>query len=165
MPALLRSLAAAVAGAALLGGCDLVGRSEPPSVESQAPDAVAEGATPSRQRVQDYLYAMRAKDVTRGRSQLCPGLHPTFDQAATGPNGDFARHFTVPAAQILDVRANGGKQEVLASVTVAAGGGTLVRSLRFTVAKGAAGWCIDSEVPVANPGPRPSGSVPASPVS
>jgi hypothetical protein len=172
MPPVRRSLAAAVAATALLSGCWLTGGERAPAPgTSEAPDPVAEGAAPSRQRVQDYLDAMRAKDVAQGRSQLCPGLHRAFDQAATGPNGDFARHFTVPAARILEVRARGGKQEVLASVTVAVGRRTAARSLRFTVAKGEAGWCIDSELPVVPPSPRPSGSapphspVPASPPS
>jgi hypothetical protein len=163
MPAVLRSLAAAVAAAALVSGCWLTGGDRPQAAGTgEAPDPVAEGAAPSRQRVQDYLDAMRAKDVSQGRLQLCPGLRRAFDQSATGPNGDFAKHFTVPAARILEARAKGGKHEVLASVTVAVNGRNAVRSLRFTVAKGEAGWCIDSELPVANPRPAPSGSIPAS---
>jgi hypothetical protein len=164
MPALVRSLTAAVAAAALLSACGLIGE-DPPKAQpaSEAPDAVAEGAAPSRERVQQYLDAMRTKDVQKGRAQLCPLLHPTFDQAATGPNGDFARHFRVSAARIVDVRARGGKHEVVASVTVAAGQRRMVRSLAFTVALGDSGWCIDGEEPVAAPAPLPSGSVLPSP--
>jgi hypothetical protein len=168
----LATLAAVAAVGPLIGGCGLIG-GDPARVPqvSEAPDAVAEGAGPSRERVRQYLDAMRTKDVRKGRSQLCPELHRIFDQGATGPNGDFARHFTVPSAKVLDVRAKGGKQEVQASVTVKAGERSLVRSLRFTVAKGDAGWCIDGEVPVAAPSGRPPGSapppspVPASPPS
>jgi hypothetical protein len=161
----LRFLAAAVAAVALLGGCDLIGGEKSSAPTSlAAPDAVAEGAAPSRERVQQYLDAMRAKDVRKGRTQLCPVLHAGFDQSATGPNGDFARHFTVRAATIVDVRRNGGKHEVVASVTVSADGRRMVRALKFSVARGEAGWCIDGEVPVALPRPRPSRTVPASPV-
>jgi len=165
MPALVRSLAAALATAALLSGCGLIGGdpAKPPRA-SEAPDAVADGAGPSRERVQQYLDAMRTKDVRKGRAQLCSVLYPTFDQAATGPNGDFARHFTVTAARIVDVRARGGKQEVVASLTVTAGERRMARSLAFTVALGDSGWCIDGEVPVAAPSARPSGSVPPSPM-
>jgi hypothetical protein len=163
MPALVRSLAAALAAAALVSGCGLIGTPAKAPRASEAPDAVAEGAGPSRERVQQYLEAMRTKDVRKGRAQLCPVLYPTFDQAATGPNGDFARHFRVTAARIVDVRARGGKQEVVVSLTVAAGERRMVRSLAFTVALGDSGWCIDGEVPVAAPSPGPSGSVPASP--
>jgi hypothetical protein len=163
MPAPLRFLAAAVT-AALLGGCGLIGGDEPTAPRaSAAPDVVAEGVGPSRERVQQYLEAMRAKDVRKGRTQLCPVLHPGFDQAATGPNGDFARHFTVPAATIVDVRTRGGKHEVVASITVSANGRRVVRSLRFTVARGDTGWCIDGEVPVTAPRPAPSGSASAAP--
>ncbi|HEX2771361.1 MAG TPA: hypothetical protein VHN18_02885 [Micromonosporaceae bacterium] len=164
MPAPLRFLAGAVTAAALLGGCGLIGGDEPAAPRaSAAPDAVAEGAGPSRERVQQYLDAMRAKDVRKGRTQLCPVLHPVFDQAATGPNGDFARHFTVPVATIVDVRARGGKQEVVASVTVSTGGRRMVRALKFTVARGDTGWCIDGEVPATAPGPAPSDSASAAP--
>jgi hypothetical protein len=164
MAAPLRCLAAAVSVGALLGGCGLIERDQPiPSRAPAPPDAIAEGAAPSRERVQQYLDAMRTKDVRKARTQLCPVLHPGFDQAATGPNGDFARHFTVPTARIVDVRARGGKQEVTATLTVSTGGRRVVRSLKFTVARSDSGWCIDGESPVAAPRPTPSGTRVASP--
>lgn len=163
MLAFLRTAAAAVAAAALLGGCGLAGGDEPTAAgDVEVSDPVAEGAAPARERVQHYLDAMRAKDVDKGRRQLCPVLHAGFDQSATGANGDFGRHFTVPAATIVSARPRGGKHEVVTSVTVSTGGRGLQRSVLFTVARDKAGWCIDGEVPVAPPR-APSASPTASP--
>lgn len=160
MPVPLRRLATAVAAAVLLGGCGLLdGSPEPNPPAAGTPDAGADGAAQSRQLVQGYLDAMRAKDVAKGRLQLCSLLHPTFDQVATGPNGDFARHFTVRSATIVEVQPRAGKQEVLTAVTVAIGRRRISRALRFTVAKDGEAWCIDGEVPVAAPataGPSPT---------
>ncbi|MET7470625.1 hypothetical protein ACFYON_00050 [Micromonospora sp. NPDC005686] len=127
-----------------------------------------EAAAKSRERVQAYLDALTARDADAGRSQLCAPMHAAFDSAATGPNGDFADHFTVPQATITDVRSGPNGQEVSASVTVAAGSRTAARSLLFTVTRNGADWCISGEVPVdstveptADPaGPQPAGATP-----
>ncbi|MCT2281228.1 hypothetical protein [Micromonospora chalcea] len=106
-----------------------------------------EAAAKSRERVQAYLDALTARDADAGRSQLCAPMHASFDAAATGPNGDFADHFTVPDATITDVRSGPNGQEVSASVTVAAGSRKATRSLLFTVTRNGADWCISGEVP------------------
>ncbi|MEU5943263.1 hypothetical protein ABZ807_29800 [Micromonospora sp. NPDC047548] len=106
-----------------------------------------EAATKSRERVQAYLDAMTAKDVTAGRSQLCAPMHEAFDAAATGPNGDFADHFEVPKAAITDVRSGPRGQEVSASVTVSVGARDVARPLLFTVTRSGADWCISGEAP------------------
>ncbi|PTA43942.1 hypothetical protein [Micromonospora sp. RP3T] len=118
------------------------------SATRQAP--AQEAATKSRERVQAYLDALAARDVAAGRSQLCAPLQATFDTAATGPNGDFADHFTVPQATITDVRTGPHGQEVSASITVAAGSETATRALLFTVTRTGADWCIAGEAPGGN---------------
>ena len=149
----------AVAGAALLAflpvtlaGCGLAGGDDAPDTpagESQRAPA-EEAAAKSRERVQAYLDAMAAKDVDAGRSQLCAPTQTAFDAAATGPNGDFADHFTVPQATITDVRSGPHGQEVTTSVTVAVGSRKATRSLLFTVTRTGADWCIAGEAPGGN---------------
>lgn len=115
------------------------------------PAVAAEAARLSRERVQAYLDAMKDKSVDEGRNQLCEPLREAFDKGATGPNGDFADHFTVAEATVTDVRANGGRQEVSTSITVAnkqKKKSTI--GLLFTVAKTDAGWCIAGEAPGGN---------------
>ncbi|HEX5543555.1 MAG TPA: hypothetical protein VFX60_18725 [Micromonospora sp.] len=111
--------------------------------QAAAEDAVAK----ARERVENYLDAMMAKDPSVGREQFCPVLHPSFEEAATGPNGDFADHFTVTEVAITDVRPNDGRQEVSAAVTVNASGQEGVINLRFAVAKEGDRWCIADEQP------------------
>ena len=118
---------------------------------------VDDGADKSRARVQAYLDAMKAKSVDAGREQLCAPMHASFDKAATGPNGDFADHFTVPEAIITDVRAKGGDQEVSAAITVSAGGRKIPVKILFTVARADGQWCIAKETVGGNT-PPPSGS-------
>ncbi|MFG3298587.1 hypothetical protein [Micromonospora chersina] len=149
----------AVAGAALLAllpltlaGCGLGGGDDAPAgpaTQSQRAPA-EEAAAKSRERVQAYLDAMAAKDVDAGRSQLCAPTQAAFDAAATGPNGDFADHFTVPQATITDVRSGPQGEEVSTSITVAVGARKATRSLLFTVTRTGADWCIAGEAPGGN---------------
>lgn len=122
------------------------GGDTPPTGKAPAEEAAAK----SRERVQAYLDALTARDAAAGRSQLCAPMHAAFDSAATGPNGDFADHFTVPEATITDVRSGPNGQEVSASITVAAGSRKAARSLLFTVTRNGADWCISGEVPGGN---------------
>ncbi|MFI6231811.1 hypothetical protein ACIBCR_31395 [Micromonospora echinospora] len=138
-----------------LSGCGMGGDDEPAEEAGRAP--AEEAATRSRERVQAYLDAMVAKDVAAGRSQFCATAHAAFDAAATSPNGDFAEHFTVPAATVTDVRPGARGQEVSASVTVSVGGQSTTRALLFTVTRTGADWCIADEVP----GEAPPSGVPA----
>ncbi|MEU7584977.1 hypothetical protein AB0A95_01600 [Micromonospora sp. NPDC049230] len=137
----------------------------PPVTPTRTP--ADEAASRSRERVQAYLDAMTAKDVAAGRSQLCALLYESFDQAATGPNGDFADHFQVPEAAITDVRSGPLGQEVSVSVSVVAGGRTVARPLVFTVIRDGSDWCIAGEMPggpPATPTPAPDALfVPARP--
>ncbi|MEU8025682.1 hypothetical protein ABUL04_07140 [Micromonospora harpali] len=114
-----------------------------------------EAAAKSRERVQAYLDAMIAKDVAAGRGQLCAPAQAAFDAAATGPNGDFADHFTVTGATITDVRAGAGGQEVSTEITVTAGSREATRPLLFTVTRSGADWCVAREAPGGNT-PEPS---------
>ncbi|MFY1686891.1 hypothetical protein [Plantactinospora sp. WMMB782] len=139
----------ALAGCGPLDG--IVGQGAEPT---PTPD---EGPQRARERVQAYLDAMRAKSVADGREQLCEPLRESFDQAATGPNGDFARHFSVTAATITDVRANGADQDVSTSITVKAGGKAVPTKVLFTVARADGQWCIAKEA-VGGHTPAPSGS-------
>ncbi|MDZ5442712.1 hypothetical protein U2F26_08195 [Micromonospora sp. 4G57] len=148
-------VASAVALLALLpltlAGCGFGGDDEagaPAAGTQRAP--AEEAAAKSRERVQAYLDAMAAKDVDAGRSQLCAPLQKPFDAAATGPNGDFADHFTVPQATITDVRSSPHGQEVSTAVTVAVGSRKATRPLLFTVTRSGADWCISAEVPGGN---------------
>jgi hypothetical protein len=139
-----------------LTGCGLVASG---GAEANSATAVPDdGPEKSRAVVQGYLDAMKAKDVTAGRSQLCAPMQAAFDQAATGPNGDFAGHFTVPEATITDVRANGGQLEVSTSISVAVGGAAKPVQILFTVARGEADWCIANETPGGARTPAPTGS-------
>ncbi|MFJ8578642.1 hypothetical protein [Micromonospora sp. NPDC093277] len=150
--ALLALLPAALTGCGLGGGDDTAGGAAP-SDAKRAP--AEEAAAKSRERVQAYLDAMAAKDPDAGRSQLCAPAQAAFDAAATGPNGDFADHFTVPQATITDVRSGPNGQEVSTSVTVAAGSRKGTRPLLFTVTRSGADWCISAEAPGGNT-PDPS---------
>lgn len=153
-------VAAGVAALALLPltltGCG-IGKDDDdtaaPAADGQR--APAEEATAkSRERVQAYLDAMAAKDVDAGRSQLCAPLQDAFDADATGPNGDFADHFTVPEAAITDIRSGSHGQEVSTTVTVAVGARKAARPLLFTVTRSGADWCISGEAPGGHtPGP------------
>lgn len=140
------------AGAVLLGtlpfallGCGFGQEEDPATKPGRAP--AEEAAAKSRERVQAYLDAMTAKDVAAGRSQLCAVLQEGFDAAATGPNGDFADHFTVPQAEITDIRPGPQGQEVSTTVSVKAGSRTVARPLLFTVTRDGADWCIAAEAP------------------
>ncbi|MEU4790052.1 hypothetical protein AB0F95_10140 [Micromonospora tulbaghiae] len=149
---------------AALAACGSGGRGgdTPPSGKAPAEEAAAK----SRERVQAYLDALTARDAAAGRSQLCAPMHAAFDSAATGPNGDFADHFTVPEATITEVRSGPNGQEVSASITVAAGSRKAARSLLFTVTRNGADWCISGEVPggaPVDPDVSPSGPPPGKP--
>ncbi|MFG2055781.1 hypothetical protein ACGFI9_17315 [Micromonospora sp. NPDC048930] len=150
--ALLALLPVALTGCGLAGGDDADGGSGA-GAQQQAP--AEEAAAKSRERVQAYLDAMAAKDVDAGRSQLCAPMQAAFDAAATGPNGDFADHFTVPQSTITDVRSGPHGQEVSTAVTVAVGSRTATRPLLFTVTRSGADWCIAGEAPGGNT-PEPS---------
>ncbi|MFG1652053.1 nuclear transport factor 2 family protein [Micromonospora sp. NPDC049275] len=146
-----RRLAATAAGLVLLPaalvGCGIGGGDEDESTAEPAKAPAEEAGTRSRERVQAYLDAMTAKDVAAGRSQLCELLHDGFDLAATGPNGDFADHFQVPAATITGVRSGPRGQEVSVSVSVTAGKSKVTRPLVFTVTRDGGDWCIAGEAP------------------
>jgi hypothetical protein len=152
-------LAVAVAMTPLVGGCGLLdfgGGGGPLSAPTEDAGAKA------RERVQSYLDAMKAKDAVQGRSQMCTVMQATFDTAASGPNGDFAKHFTVSEAVITEVRANDGRQEVETSITVDANGKNVPVNLVFTVARTDEGWCIAGEAPATAPpvGGEPSAAEP-----
>ncbi|WBB75282.1 hypothetical protein O7602_07120 [Micromonospora sp. WMMD1128] len=139
-----------------LAGCGVGdGNGGPAAPTGRAP--AEEAAAKSRERVQAYLDALAARDADAGRSQLCAPMQAAFDAAATGPNGDFADHFTVPQAAITDVRTGSKGQEVSAVITVAAGSRKADRALLFTVTRTGADWCIAGEAPGGN-SPPPSGT-------
>lgn len=160
-----RVTAALLAGCALaLAGCT----ADPPEPPAPAPIEPDDGQAAAEEPVRDYLDAMRAKDVEQGRAQLCPATQEIFDTSATGPGGDFAERFTVPAAQVVDTRAVTVGFEVTAAVTVAVADATTDVELVFTVTPtGEDGWCIHDETgssPAADSTVQPaddSASVPA----
>ncbi|MFF3868433.1 hypothetical protein [Micromonospora sp. NPDC001898] len=149
--AVTHSRSALVAALALLPfalfGCGLGGDDEKPAAEQPGRAPAEEAATKARERVQAYLDAMIAKDAAAGRSQLCAPAQGGFDSAATGPNGDFADHFTVTEAAITDVRPGAAGQEVSTSVTVTVGAREAARPLLFTVTRSGADWCVAGEAP------------------
>ncbi|MEU7977484.1 hypothetical protein AB0B63_03005 [Micromonospora sp. NPDC049081] len=126
-------------------GCGLGGDDEADGGPTRVP--AQEAATKARERVQAYLDAMAAKDPAAGRNQLCATMQAGFDAAATGPNGDFADHFTVPATTITDIRTGAKGQEVSTTVTVSVGSKKTTRPLLFTVTRDGADWCIAGEEP------------------
>ncbi|WP_405099066.1 hypothetical protein [Micromonospora sp. NBC_01412] len=155
--AVTHSRSALVAALALLPftlfGCGLGGGDEK-AAEQPGRAPAEEAATKARERVQAYLDAMIAKDTAAGRSQLCAPAQEGFDSAATGPNGDFADHFTVTEAAITDVRPGAAGQEVSTSITVTAGAREATRPLLFTVTRSGADWCVAGEAPGGQtPGP------------
>lgn len=111
-----------------------------------------EGPEKARALVQAYLDAVVAKDPAVGREQLCPPLREAFDRSATGPNGDFAEHFTVSEVAITDVRAKDATHQEVSTVirTEVEEEEGRVRLL-FTVARTEQGWCIADERPGGNP--------------
>ncbi|MEU1886150.1 hypothetical protein [Micromonospora sp. WMMD987] len=132
-------------------GC---GSGEPEDTPQRVPAQEASGK--ARERVQAYLDAMVAKDPAAGRNQLCATMHAGFDDAATGPNGDFADHFTVSGVTITDIRTGDRGQEVSTTVTASVGTRKTTRPLLFTVTRDGADWCIAGEEPG---GHRPEPSV------
>lgn len=136
-------------------GCGVFGGDS--SAGSGGGTPVDDGPEKARALVRAYLDAVVAKDATTGRAQLCPAMHEAFDRSATGPNGDFAEHFTVPEATITDVRAkDASQQEVSTSVTISVGERSSQTPLLFTVARTDQGWCIADERPGGNPPPSAS---------
>lgn len=146
-------IAAALVLPFALAGCGLLG-----AVAGEPGPPPEDAAAKARERVQGYLDAMKAKDVTLGRAQLCQPMQASFDRAATGPNGDFAAHFTVVQTVITDVRANGGNQEVSTAITVTAPGQDAPIDILFTVTKTGGQWCIAGEAPGGNAAPSPTAS-------
>jgi len=126
------------------------------SASEPTPTPVDEGPERARARVEAYLAAMKAKQPADGREQLCAPLQESFDQGATGPNGDFAKHFSVSAATITDVRANGADQDVSTSITVKVSGKATAMKVLFTVARADGQWCIAKEA-IGGHTPAPSG--------
>jgi hypothetical protein len=120
--------------------------------------ATVEGEQESRERVQNYVDAMKAKSVAKGREQLCEPLRPQFDKAATSRNGDFAKHFTVSEAKLTDVRSAGEDREVGVDLVLAAQGQKVPVSLVFTVKQLGGTWCIANEKIAGNPSASPSAS-------
>ncbi|WP_233604524.1 hypothetical protein [Micromonospora sp. HM5-17] len=149
-------LAAILATALPLGvtGCGLADSFGQEPEEAATPD---EGPERARARVQAYLDAMKEKSVDAGREQFCEPVREAFDAVATSANGDFAKHFTVSEAEIIDIRAKGPDQEVSTSITVKSGGRTSSINLLFTVARADGQWCIAQEVPGGHT-PAPSAS-------
>lgn len=136
-------------------GCGVFGD---PADGAGAGTPADEGPEKARALVQAYLDAVVAKDPAAGREQLCAPMREAFDRSATGPNGDFAEHFTVPEAAITDIRAKDAThQEVSTTVTTVVDGRDSSVGLLFTVARTEQGWCIADE--------RPGGNAPASPAS
>lgn len=125
-----------------LSGCGLESGGEPK--ESRV--TVEEAEVKSRERVQAYLDAMKAKDSTGGRSQMCATAQKAFDESATGPSGDFAEHFTITEAAVTAVRDSEQGQQVNATVTVELSEGTEKQAgLLFTVTRNGTEWCIAGE--------------------
>ncbi|MFV2083205.1 nuclear transport factor 2 family protein [Micromonospora sp. LOL_021] len=132
-------------------GCTVSPQPQPEPTGTDVPI----GAEESRRLVQDYLDAMVAKDLDKGRAQLCAATQEIFDASATGPNGDFAESLMVERAEIVAGRPVPVGHEVTATVTAAVGSTTLragaetIRvSLVFTVTpagSGDGGWCIHDE--------------------
>jgi hypothetical protein len=117
----------------------------PAAASSVSPGVDADAA--ARVPVDNYLSAMKAKDVGKGREQLCASLQAGFDKAATGPNGDFADHFVVNQAQVDKVEQAGNDRKVTATITAApkSGGSSQTISVRFTVQSVSSSWCISNE--------------------
>ncbi|HEY0697309.1 MAG TPA: hypothetical protein VGD43_05810 [Micromonospora sp.] len=153
-----RGVAVPVGIAAVLLTVGLTGCGIGPGSPDDPPTPTEDVVQQARERVQAYLDAVKAKQVAAGREQLCAPLQAAFDASATGPNGDFAEHFTVAAATIDEVRpGDGRKPEVSATVTVSAGGRDVPVSLVFTVARNEGRWCIaDERQGQPSAAPRPS---------
>jgi hypothetical protein len=155
------SAAIVVAGSLALAGCDgsssdkastpraaassavattgAASSSAPPSDE--AADAAAQGT------VQNYLDAMKAKDVAKGRAQMCPAGQADFDKAATTPNGDFADTFTVNAVKVDKVERSGDDRKVTATLTATTKSTKQKKSVsvKFTLQSSGGSWCISGE--------------------
>ncbi|WJK36892.1 hypothetical protein [Solwaraspora sp. WMMA2065] len=149
-------------------GCTVSPQPQPEPTGTDVPI----GAEESRRLVQDYLDAMVAKDLDKGRAQLCAATQEIFDASATGPNGDFAESVMVEQGEIVASRPVPVGHEVTATVTAAVGSTTLragpetiqVR-LVFTVTPVGAGdgdWCIHDETTAPTDQPSGAGTAPAS---
>lgn len=149
------SAAIGLIGSMILAGCGDSGSvsNTPPSAGS--PSSPASGAsapaTPdadvsARAVIDSYLNAMKAKDVRKGREQMCAAVQVGFDERATSPNGDFADHFVLTEANIDRVESAGTDRKVTAKVTVApkSGGSSNTASVLFTVTAEDSRWCISN---------------------
>jgi hypothetical protein len=170
-----RPILARLAGVALGAGCLALAAcggsadgstrpSQTPASPEQVKPTDADGL--AQLRVQNYLDAMRAKDVAKGRAQLCSSGQAEFDGSATDDGGDFADHFTVEASAINSVEVDPGGRKVTASVTLKArsSGASAPVSVAFTVSDAVPDWCIVSEELLSRP-PVPVPSTPATPVA
>jgi hypothetical protein len=155
-----RVIATAVTGAialvGLLSGCGggkettatpRTGETTSVPATTSAPVSPGEDAdTQARTTVQNYLDAMKTKDVAKGKAQMCPALRDTFDQVATGPNGDFAKHFVLKSAKVDKVEKAGENRKVTASLSLQANSGeTKDATVVYTAQTSGGGWCISNE--------------------
>ena len=137
-----------------------------PATPEQVKPTDADGL--ARYRVQNYLDAMRVKDVPKGRAQLCANGQAEFDTSATDDGGDFADHFTVEASTVSAVEADPVGRKVTVSVTLKAraSGASAPVSVAFTVSGAVPDWCIASEELLSRPAlpgatvPTPATTVP-----
>jgi hypothetical protein len=108
--------------------------------------------------VQNYLDAMKTKDVAKGKEQMCPALQAGFLSNATKASGDFADTFTVSGASITRVQPGDIDRKVATSLTLKAKATAKTKpaALEFTVHKMNGGWCISMEA--LGPTPTPTHS-------
>ncbi len=154
------SAAIVVAGSLALAGCSgsspdktstpqaavssavaTTGAASPSAPSDEAADAAAQGT------VQNYLDAMKAKDVAKGRAQMCPAGQADFDKAATTPNGDFADTFTVNTVKVDKVERSGDDRKVTATLTATTKSTKQKKSVsvKFTLQSAGSAWCISGE--------------------
>jgi hypothetical protein len=105
--------------------------------------------------VQNYLDAMKTKDVAKAKDQLCPALQAGFESNATKASGDFANTFTVTNATVTTVQPGSIDRTVTAAVTAKpkATNKPVPLSVEFTVHKADGGWCISKEALAPTPTP------------
>jgi hypothetical protein len=161
--AALGALAAALAtGCANDSGSSSDAAATPSSSAAATPSASSAGSDEDEARgvVQKYLEAMKAKDLAKGKEQMCPALHDQFDKVASGDEGDFSPKLILKEQSITKVEPKGddGHRVTTTMVLQAKASGTnpVKADIAFDVHKLGDLWCIYNEEIVGKPTPASS---------
>ncbi|WP_144127626.1 hypothetical protein [Catellatospora sichuanensis] len=105
--------------------------------------------TEVRMAVENYLDAVKHRDVAQGRLLICADVREKFDAVATTDAGAFSARFTLVAYSIADTRFKGTDVQVRAAqeISVAGQAEPEKTTIVYTMTRTADGWCIAHALP------------------